>query len=287
MKSLFERLFFIFLSASVLSLAGCGAAPATQEGMTVQRMALKRTHAHSVSVTTNGGEETESVDSTNISNADFKAAIDNSIIQTNLFRNIAPGEGGEYRLNVSITQLRKSVLAGNYTVDLETAWSLVKSSDKSILLRKVIVSSTSVPAAGETKLRVAVESAAKNTIAQGLQAIANLELDPRPYVPPVPVVVVPVPVANVPAANNANVPPVNIPGFTVNQQTSFQSFLTKPLPRAFAISKNGGSGFAWGNDPEDKSLPTDPKKRALFICEKFAGQVCEIYMVDVQLVDRK
>jgi hypothetical protein len=63
---------------------------------------------------------------------------------------------------------------------METAWSLTKTSDRSVALRKS-VKSTGVATMGEafagvTRLRMAVEAATRNNIEQGLKAIAELNL---------------------------------------------------------------------------------------------------------------
>lgn len=267
MKSIFQRLLFLFLGLSALVLAGCSAAPATPEAMSVQGMSLQSKQPHSVTVMTYGGAETKSGDSTNISDASLQAAIENSIVQSNLFNRIVQGGGGEYILTVSITQVRKPTVATGYTADLETAWSLVKASDKSIALKKVVISSYSVPASdtssGKTKLRLSVEGAARNNIAQGLKVISNLDLDPQKY---------------------RDLGEGKVLGFNDKQQASYQIFLSKPLPRAFAVSKNGGDGYAWGNSSDDKSAFTDPKQRALDVCQKYARQACRLYMVDEQVV---
>jgi hypothetical protein len=36
--------------------------------------------------------------------------------------------------------------------------------------------------------------------------------------------------------------------------------------------------------PFDKSLPTDPRERALLVCSRLAGTGCELYAVDNQIV---
>ncbi|MBA3755112.1 MAG: hypothetical protein H0X02_02275 [Nitrosomonas sp.] len=63
---------------------------------------------------------------------------------------------------------------------METAWSLIKTADNSVVMRK------SVKASGKAnigdafvaavRLRLAVENAARESISQGLHAIAELNL---------------------------------------------------------------------------------------------------------------
>jgi dienelactone hydrolase len=56
---------------------------------------------------------------------------------------------------------------------------------------------------------------------------------------------------------------------------SYDQFLEKPKPRAFAISKNGHLGFASGDDA---------KSKALAFCRQFADTQCRLYAVDDQVV---
>ncbi len=163
----------------VLTMYGC-AAPANRAAMAVQSSASGKTHPYSVSVETAGGQETGAMDSSNISNDDLKAAIENSITQTNLFKSVVSGKNGDYELTVTVTRISKPMFGLSLTVDLETAWSLIKVSDNSVALRKVITSTHTATfgdaAAAIKRLRLAVEGAAQSNISQGLDAIAELNL---------------------------------------------------------------------------------------------------------------
>jgi hypothetical protein len=164
--------------ASVALLAGC-AAPASRESMAVPAVAVKK-FPYTVTVDTAGGADTGAMDSSNISNADLKAAIESSISQSGLFKSVIQGKGGDYDLTVTVTQLTKPMFGASFTVSMEAGWVLTKASDKSILLRKVVKASYTGGAfdslVGVTRLRLAVEGAARNNITQGMQAIAELNL---------------------------------------------------------------------------------------------------------------
>jgi hypothetical protein len=56
----------------------------------------------------------------------------------------------------------------------------------------------------------------------------------------------------------------------------YAAFLTRNIPRAFAIAPNGAWGFASGGD--------DPLKRALDNCNKNAKDACRFYAVDDAVV---
>ncbi len=170
------RIAGILIVAAVLGLEGC-ASTATREAMSVGTRATK-SYPYSVSVQTRGGTETSAMTGSTISNEELKAALESSIVESKLFRSVVQGGNGDYELMIVVTQLTKPVFGASFTVDLETGWSLVKTSDKSVVMRKVIKSSSTATLddaiVGATRMRLAVEGAARKNIAQGLQAIADL-----------------------------------------------------------------------------------------------------------------
>lgn len=168
----------LILLTTVLLIGGC-AVSAHKENMAVTPTAVLKKFPYSVRVETRGGSETGAMDSSNISNADLKAAIETSIATSGLFKNVSQANG-DYLLTVSLTQLSKPVFGGAFTVDMETGWALVKSSDKNIVLRKVIKSSHTATfgdsLVGVTRLKLAVEGAARKNIEEGLKAVSEQPL---------------------------------------------------------------------------------------------------------------
>ena len=131
-------------------------------------------------VQTSGGAETGALDSSNIANADLKAAIELAVTQSQLFKRIVSGNDGDYELSVRVISLSKPLFGGTFTVDMETAWSLTKVSDRLVAMRKSVKSSGTATMsdafAAVTRLRLAVEAASRNNIEQGIKAIAELNL---------------------------------------------------------------------------------------------------------------
>ena len=172
---------FNLLAAALiaLSVAGCST-PANRAAMTPQSVEISKHHPYSVRVQTSGGSETGAMDSSNISDADLKAAIEDSITQSKLFKTIVQGSDGNYELSVRVTSLTKPVFGATFTVEMESAWSVTKTSDRSVVLRKSVKSSGTATMgdafAAVTRLRLAVEIAAKENISQGLKAIGQLNL---------------------------------------------------------------------------------------------------------------
>jgi len=79
----------------------------------------------------------------------------------------------------------------------------------------------------------------------------------------------------------------HVPYLNDGQRAEYQVFLTQPPPRAFAISENGHYATAWSNTPSDKSMPSDPRERALAYCRLFSGQECRLFLVNNEIVYRR
>lgn len=169
----------IALIAAVVALAGC-ASGAHKDNMAVAPVASTKKFPYSVTVDAKGGAETGAMDSSNVSNADLKAAIESSIAKSSLFKSTVQGKNGDYELTVTVTQLQKPTFGGAFTVTMEAAWSLIKTSDKSVVMRKAIQSSHTAQFSdsfvGVTRLRMALEGAVRDNISQGLQAISALPI---------------------------------------------------------------------------------------------------------------
>lgn len=169
------------LLAIVIALAGC-ATPANQQAMTVSApMKVTNQHPFTVSVTTSGGADTGSAGSSNIGNADLKTAIETSIRESRLFKEVVEGTQGQYQLSVAVTQVDKPSFGASFTVTLETAWSLVRTSDKTIVWRSAIKGSHTATMSdafvGVTRLRLALEGAARANIEQGIAGVSQVAMD--------------------------------------------------------------------------------------------------------------
>jgi hypothetical protein len=165
------------LACAVL-LGGC-AAPAAQQGMAAPAASVARQHDQAVSVSVSGGSETGALDSSNIGNAELKAAIEQSIATSGLFKAVLQGDA-PYALSASIVQLRKPLFGGSFTAELEVGWTLVRGADRAVLWRKVLASQGTATMGdslvGVTRLRLAVERAAQDNIRQALGELAALTL---------------------------------------------------------------------------------------------------------------
>jgi|GraSoiStandDraft_51_1057287.scaffolds.fasta_scaffold226889_2 hypothetical protein len=180
MSTLRIRFAGLAIVAAALVLGGC-AAPADKQAMTVSKtVVVAKKHPYAVGVAVRGGSETTTTTSSNIADADLKAAIEGSIRETQVFREVVQGRNGQYELAVNVVQLSKPSFGFSFTVDMEAGWTVTRVSDNQVVFRKAINSTYTASASdafvGATRLRLAVEGAAKANIAQGLAAIGAVDL---------------------------------------------------------------------------------------------------------------
>lgn len=179
MHQLLRPLLLIAAAGLALTLGGC-ASPANRAAMTPTDMVISKHFPYSLSVSTGGGSETGAMDSSNVSDADLKAAIEDAVRNSKLFTSIVQGKDGDYELNVRVSNLSKPLFGASFTVQMETAWSLTRVADRAVVLRKAVQSSGTATMgeafAAVTRLRLAVEAASRDNISQGLAAIAELKL---------------------------------------------------------------------------------------------------------------
>lgn len=75
-----------------------------------------------------------------------------------------------------------------------------------------------------------------------------------------------------------------VPHLSDRGREAYRDWLTRPQPRAFALSPEGYFASTWGTRPPDASLPSDPKERALVVCERRAKKACQLYAVNDKVV---
>ena len=179
MKNLRSSYRLAIITPLILILTAC-ASPANRADMTPQNFDFSKHYPYTLKVKTSGGSETGAMDSSNISDEDLKAAIEDAVSKSTLFKAIVKGTDGDYELTVSISSLSKPIFGATFTVHLETGWTLTRMSDRKVVMRKAVQStgkaSMGDALAGVTRLRLAVEGATRENISKGLKAIAELKI---------------------------------------------------------------------------------------------------------------
>ncbi|MBK6004933.1 hypothetical protein JJB11_02410 [Ramlibacter ginsenosidimutans] len=75
-----------------------------------------------------------------------------------------------------------------------------------------------------------------------------------------------------------------VPHLSERGREAYRDWLKRPQPRAFALSPEGHYASIWGTRPPDATLPSDPKERALVVCERRAKKPCQLYAVNDKVV---
>jgi len=169
----------LFLSATLMLLAGC-ATTATHEGMTPLTFAEGTRHQKTVSVNVEGGRELDALGRTGISDLELKKALLAAITKAQTFSQVIEGKGSDYLLTVAIFSTEQPVFGLSFTAKLEAGWTLKRAASGETVWQEAIKSehtaTTGDAFVGATRLRLAVEGAARNNISLGLAKIAKLSL---------------------------------------------------------------------------------------------------------------
>jgi len=163
----------------VATLGGCSTG-ATREGMTTMDYTAPTKHAKTISVKVGGGQETNPVGGSLISDEEFTAALVDSINHSKVFSQVILGKSGDYELGVVMINLEKPIFGASFKVKIEAGWTLKNSATGQIVWQKVIRSEHTATmgdaVVGATRMRLANEGAARNNIKQGLMDISQLKL---------------------------------------------------------------------------------------------------------------
>lgn len=176
----YKILFPLVLAATGLFFGGC-ASPAQSNSMVAPGMGSVTKHAEAVSINVTGGSPTTATSASQISNEDFASALSESIRQSGLFSKIVPtGQADDYHLDVAIVRLQQPMMGFSMTATIETNWSLVKQSDRTVVWRKAITSShtakTGEAFAGVKRLRLATEGAARANIKDAITQLSAVTI---------------------------------------------------------------------------------------------------------------
>lgn len=162
------------------TLAGCGGT-AQHASMTSEpgTIAIAHRHAVSVRVVTLGGNETAGGGQSWIDDAELKQAVESSIRQSGLFSGVVDS-GEDFLLTVTVINANRPVVGFSVTVGLELGWALERVKDHNVVWREALKTEHTAPMgagfAFETRVRLALENAAKKNISQGLERISALNL---------------------------------------------------------------------------------------------------------------
>jgi hypothetical protein len=160
-------------------LGGC-ATGASHDAMVPTGITAANKHPQSVTVEVTGGQETDALGKSQVSNESFAQALEQAITQSQTFSRVIKGSGQDYRLSVVIAGLQQPSFGFSFTVKMEAGWTLKRADTGAVVWQESIRSEHTAGGgdafAGVVRLRMATEGAARNNISQGLGRISQLKL---------------------------------------------------------------------------------------------------------------
>ena len=165
--------------ALVFMLSAC-ATPSQPTAMIAREVAVASKSSDTVSITVTGGRVTSSTYVSQISDADFREALKQSILKSALFSQVVDGNSGRYRLDAYIGALTQPLMGVSLTVDMEVSYTIVDSVTTKALWQQNIATSHTATGSDSivaaTRLRLANEAAARKNIEAAIAAMGKLGL---------------------------------------------------------------------------------------------------------------
>ncbi len=148
--------------------AGCVSPPQVTSMQPAPDLRAAATLPGRVAVSATGGRENAGLDGGNLTDADFKAAIEASLLSARAFEGLADAAGARYLLKASVISVVRPAFGATFPTDIEVGWSLSDTTNGDVLVRKSIASHGSTGAfsafAGATRVRYALEAAVRANI---------------------------------------------------------------------------------------------------------------------------
>lgn len=170
-------------TAGVLSMLGGCASGATAQGMTITGSDLRSSPspnlARTVTVSeTSGGKDTNPAWTSQIGDAEFKAALIESLRQAGL---LSTTPGSRYVLTAKLTDLEQPIFGFDMTVKSKVRYTLTdKTTEKVVFDEQIAAEHTAKMSdafVGSTRLQLANEGSARSNIAAMIEKLNSLKLD--------------------------------------------------------------------------------------------------------------
>lgn len=157
--------------------SGC-ATGAGSKAMLAEHYPQVRQVREPVIVTVEGGQATDPMWMSKISNPEFRAAVVASLRRSGLFHEVLESGNAAFRLELLLEALDQPMAGFNMTVALRVEWRLLRLPDRTEIWRDRIQSMHTAEFgkafAGVKRLRLATEGAARENIEEGLKRLAAL-----------------------------------------------------------------------------------------------------------------
>lgn len=169
---------FILLALSCVLTSGCATNAATSQMTIVPKVPQKiqnKSLLNNINVrTVTGGHETNPLWTSQIDNANFKTALENSLRYANLHGE----ENSKYDLDVNLIKLRQPLAGLDLTVECQAHYRLQSSDSNQIIFDKDIISRYTAKFQDSlyavTRLKMANEGAARANINKFIQELYQI-----------------------------------------------------------------------------------------------------------------
>lgn len=169
----------VALLGLLIALAGC-ASPTKPAAMKVDQLNLTNRFDKTVAVQTNGGQPTDPMWTSKVSDADLAQAITESLRANGLFSAVVSLNESDYVLNATIVNIDQPLVGFTMSVGVEIVWSLTpKGQTKPVWEHSVSTraqKTTGDAFVGVTRLRMATEAATQENIRKALTLLSQQQL---------------------------------------------------------------------------------------------------------------
>ena len=167
----------VALAFALFALASC-ASPANPTAMVPRDASVRKKHSATVKVAVAGGHNTNPLWTSQVSNDDFKQALETSLTQYGVFSRVIQDSGANYRLDVSLIRLKQPMVGFDMTVTAEVSWKLTDARSGRVLWQQTTTSPYTAKVGDEflgvRRLQLANEGAIRQSIKTGIEHIAAL-----------------------------------------------------------------------------------------------------------------
>jgi hypothetical protein len=129
----------IVLLLTSLMLVAC-ASPADPSRMVPTDAVVNKTHNGTVNIAVTGGRDTNPMWTSQVSNEDFRQALETSLLRYGVFSRVIQNTSANYRLDVTLRRLKQPFAGFNMTVAAEVSWTLADAQSGRVLWHEVTTS---------------------------------------------------------------------------------------------------------------------------------------------------
>ena len=165
------------LALTLAMLASC-ASPASPTAMVPSDANVRKKHNATVNVAVTGGHTTNPLWTSQVSNEDFKQALETSLTRYGVFSRVIQDGSANYRLDVSLVRLKQPMVGFDMTVTAEVAWKLTDARSGRVLWQQTTTTPFTATVGdafmGVQRLGLANEGAIRQSIKTGIEHISAL-----------------------------------------------------------------------------------------------------------------